>query len=186
MHKQKWLIIAAIVMAFAGCVQKEGGPMREDTQPSALNSPEIHGSMSATVNNEKWVAGGSPSETLDNVIATIDDARNGELTISGERLTHHAVEPDRIEEIQITLKSMEPGHYILSPDFNYYQTATYSKGSDSSQVYFIQEHQTGDVTLIRVDTSAHRLFGTFHFECRSAKGKDVKVEDGTFDNVKIR
>jgi hypothetical protein len=183
MHRQKWLIVALIVTVFAGCVQKEGGPVREDTEPSPMSSPEIHGSMSATVNHEKWIAGGSPSETLDDVSAMIDP-KNGEVTICGERLTHHAVESDASEEIQITLKSIEPGHYTLAPDFDHDQTAIYLKGSDSSQVYFIHEHQTGDVILTRVDTPTHRLFGTFHFECKNAKGKSVKVEDGTFDNVK--
>ena len=178
--------IVLVILAFTGmygCVQKEGGPVRETTAPSTVTQAAVHGSMLATINGEKWVAEGSPSEDLENVIATIDP-RTGTLTITGHHYIHHAMERDAQEEIEITCKNIEPGNYTLFPDFDHYQTAVYSKRVDSSQVYFIHEHQGGELILSRVDTAEHRLFGTFHFNCRSTKGKDVQIEEGSFDNVK--
>jgi hypothetical protein len=180
-------IIAPAVFAFmvlGGCGQKESGPVREQGGPSAEASVQVHGSMTALVNGKPWTAQGSPSEKqLDNVTASID-TRNGEMTIHGISDTYHSIESNRIEEINITLKSIQPGTYTLSPDFDHDQTATYTKGQDSSTVYFIHEHQSGTLTLTRIDTAVHRIFGTFRFDCANAKGEAVKIENGSFDNVK--
>jgi hypothetical protein len=181
------IIVPAIfaIIGLSGCGQKESGPVREQTGPSA-ETVQVHGSMTAVVNGKPWTAQGSPSEKqLDNVTASID-SRNGEVTIHGISDTYHSIESNRIEEINITLKSMQPGTYTLSPDFDHDQTATYTKGQDSSKVYFIHEHQSGTLTLTRVDTAVHRLFGTFRFDCANAKGQAVKIENGSFDNVEYK
>jgi hypothetical protein len=139
--------------------------------------------MTATVDGKQWAASGSPSETMDDVTGALDPT-TGLLTICGHRVTHHAVASDASEEIEITLKGFEPGDYALAPDFNNVQTATYCKGTDSLQLCFIHEHQSGAATITRVDTAVHRIFGTFRFDARNGKGKDVKIENGSFENVK--
>jgi len=140
--------------------------------------------MTANIDGQPWAASGTPSErTMDDVTGELDP-QTGVFTIRGHRLTHHAVEHDIMEDIEITLKGMEPGDYILSPDFNNVQTATYCKGNDSLQLCFIHEHQSGAATITRVDTEVHRIFGTFQFEARNGKGHDVKIDSGSFENVK--
>ena len=188
----KYFVLAiAFAAILSGCVQREGGPIRESAQPAAAASvaetTEVHGSMYATVKGQKWSASGSPSEkSLENVVAMIDP-KTGELTIAGDRVTHHAVAKDAIDRIEITLKDAQPGDYELMPGFDHKQTAMYCKGADSTaQVFFIQGGQSGKVSLTRFDTAERRIFGTFQFECRSSNGKTMKIEDGAFDNVKCQ
>jgi hypothetical protein len=174
-----------LMFVLAGCANKEGGPVRESSQPSAATSV-VHGSMSATVDGEKWVAEGTPSEkSLENVEALVDPHK-GYLTITGHQYHQNAVASDADDQIQVTVKTLAPGTYELAPDFNNVQTGIYSKGSDTSKVYFIHEGQSGQVILDRVDTGVHRLFGTFHFTARNSKGEDIHIENGSFDNVKYQ
>lgn len=183
---KKYFGVISILLSFAAvlasCGPSETSPVRQE--PIAIESPIIHGAMTATINGNDWAAGGTPAETkLDDVTAMVDP--NTEMvTIDGRRYKYHAFKATDMDEISITLKQLEPGEYELAPDFNNFQTATYSRGMENPLVYFIQEKQSGTVRLTRVDTAAHRLFGEFRFECRNAKGDLVRVEDGTFDNVR--
>jgi len=183
---KKRLIAIGFILLLSSCAQKEGAPVQGGAQPGATVSSTVHGSMNATIDGNKWSAEGTPSEqSLENVTATID-SRTGYLTITGHRDVQHAVTADVTDAIQLTIKDIAPGNYALAPDFNNVQTGTYLRGTDTSEVYFIQEGQTGQVTVTRVDTAVSRIFGTFRFEARNAKGKSIKIEEGAFDNVKYQ
>jgi hypothetical protein len=148
-----------------------------------MEVPVIRGAMSATINGNDWVAGGTPPDTkLEDVTAMVDP-NTGMVTIDGRRYQYHALKATDMEEISITLKQLEPGAFELAPDFNHFQTATFSKGLANPLVYFIHEKQNGEARITRIDTANHRVFGEFRFECRNAKGDLIRVEEGTFDNV---
>ena len=175
-------LLMSLTTLLVSCGPRDTSPVREE--PTAMETPVIHGAMSATINGNDWIAGGTPPETkLDDVTAMVDP-NTQMVTIDGRRYLYHAFKATDMDEISITLKQLEPGVYQLAPDFNHFQTATYTHGLDNPLVYFIQEKQTGEARITRIDTAAHRVFGEFHFECRNKKGDLVRVEDGTFDNVK--
>jgi hypothetical protein len=165
-----------------GCGPRETSPVRDE--PTTMEVPTIHGAMSATINGNDWSAGGTPVDTKLDDVTAMRDPNTGMVTIDGRRYQYHAFKATDMEEISITLKQLEPGVYQLAPDFNHFQTATYSRGLQDPTVYFIHEAQTGEARITRIDTAAHRVFGEFRFECRNAKGDLVRIEDGTFDNVK--
>ena len=178
----KLLLIAALGFLVISCAQKEGGPTTDRSLPAATTTTVVHGSMTASVNGEQWTASGTPSEkSLDNVVGMLDP--KGLLTITGHAYQNHAVAADADDAIEIAVKTIAPGTYSLGPDFDHLQTATYTKGTDTSEVYFIHAGQSGEVTITRVDTAVHRIFGTFHFDARNTKGKDIHVTNGAFDNV---
>ena len=182
----KLLIALCFAFLLSSCAQKEGGPTTDRNQPAATIAEQVHGSMTATVDGEHWVASGTPSEkSLDNVVGMLDP--NGSLlTITGHQYQNHPIAADADDAIEIAIKTIAPGTYKLGPDFDHLQTATYSKGTDTSEVYFIHEGQSGEVTITRVDTAVRRVYGSFHFDARNTKGKDIHVTDGTFDNVKYQ
>lgn len=151
--------------------------------PQSSESVAVPGSMTATVNSDEWIAGGSPPETKIEDVAASVDPNTGMITISGRRYVYHSLKADYMEEIAITLKQLQEGEYKLAPDFNNFQTATYTKGLDNPVTYFIQATQGGIAKITRIDTAEHRVFGSFEFSCKNAKGQVVDVTGGTFDNV---
>src|SRR4051794_5886353 len=102
----KRLIAIVFILLLSSCAQKEGGPIQGGAQPGSTAYSTVHGSMNATINGDKWTAGGTPSEqSLENVTATID-SRTGYLTITGHRDVQHAVTADANDAIQMTIKDI--------------------------------------------------------------------------------
>jgi hypothetical protein len=167
----QYLIFCAVII-ICGCAAKDDAPMK----PTAESAPEataMRGTLSARLDGMTWQATPVSAKDNDDAIASVD-RKSGLVTIRGTRTSS-----DGPETIEITLKSLQSGTYTLWPEFAHLQTALYSIGSDTSQVYFIQEKQSGQAIISQSD--GHRLTGTFSFDARNTQGKDIHVSNGSFD-----
>ncbi|GEM_PF-2616667 len=164
-----------LLLFISACATKESAPTKETAESSPAAAPTVgHGTVSATIDGTAWQSAPASSKDDDAAIASIDP-KTGFITIRGTNASA-ASEPQVIE---ITLKSSQPGNYTLAPDFDHVQTATYSIGSDTSQLYFIHEKQSGQAVISQSD--GHRVTGTFSFDARNTQGKDIRISNGTFD-----
>ncbi len=170
--------IFCILLFLFGCASKEDVASKETAESSpAATSTATQGMLSATINGAAWQAMPVSSKDNDAAIASVDP-KSRLVTIRGTRSS--GTQPETIE---ITVKSLQPGTYALMPDFDHLQTATYSIGADTAQIYFIHEKQSGEVIISQSD--GERIAGTFSFDARNTQGKDIRVSNGTFD-VTIR
>ncbi len=167
-----WIICALLILF--GCASKEDAPMKAtaESAPEATTAA-TSGVLSATIGGTAWQATPVSSEDNDDAIASVD-AKSGLVTIRGTRNSGSGP-----ELVEITLESSHPGTYKLFPEFGHLQTAIYSIGTDTSQVYFIQEKQSGEAMISQSD--GRRLSGTFSFDARNTQGKDIRVSNGKFD-----
>ena len=161
--------------ALCACATKEDVKTPAESVPVA-NAP-APGVLSATIDGRAWQATPVANKDNDNAIASLDP-KSELVTIRGT--SNSGSQPETIE---ITLKSPQSGTYQLLPDFGHLQTAIYSIGSDTSQVYFIHEKQAGEAVISESD--GNRLAGTFSFDAANALARNVHITNGTF-NVAIR
>lgn len=174
-------LLLLVSFSLSSCGQKDITPNRETTPELAPEA--MHASMTATVNGKEWVSGGLPSNSSMEEVQGEVDPKTGYLTIIGRKYSYHALKPEDLEEIRFTIKNLQEGTYRLGPGFDSIQTGNFYKGLGSRENYFIQENQAGVVTITRIDTVAHKVFGAFSFSTKNNSAEQLTITDGSFDNV---